>query len=57
MAEVQRFITVALAAVALGLLQNSIESRIDSGLYQRLVTLVLSSWIFVLALREYRTSQ
>jgi len=51
------FITVALAAVALGLLQNSIESRIDSGLYQRLVTLVLSSWIFVLALREYRTSQ
>lgn len=43
------FITVAVTLVLLALLQNSIAPRIDTGLYQRLVTLSLSSWIFVLA--------
>jgi len=42
--------------IFLVLLQRSLEPRIDTGLYQRLVTLVLSGWIFVLATSELRES-
>lgn len=38
----------------LNLLQDSIEPHIDTGLYQRIVTLLLSGWIFVLAVTELR---
>jgi hypothetical membrane protein len=46
--------TFVVALFLLNLLQNSIEPRADTGLYQRLVTLVLSSWIFVLATVQMR---
>lgn len=38
----------------LNLLQNSIEPRVNTGLYQRTVTLLLSGWIFVLAATQLR---
>jgi len=51
------FVTVAITIVLLALLQHSIEPRTNTGLYQRLVTLSLSSWIFVLACIELRKTQ
>ncbi len=50
------FVTVVVASLLLALLQLSIEPRLNTGLYQRLVTLVLSGWIFILSLRELRAS-
>jgi hypothetical protein len=47
-------LSAVIAIILLNTLQNSIEPRIDTGLYQRLVTLVLSGWIFVLAAMQMR---
>jgi len=47
-------VSLIAAIILLVLLQRSIEPRVDTGLYQRLVTLVLSGWIFVLAASEIR---
>jgi len=54
-----RFAAYSLAStiatiILLVLLQRSIEPRIDTGLYQRLVTLVLSGWIFIVAASQLR---
>jgi hypothetical protein len=48
------FATFVATIPLLLLLQNSIEPRINTGFYQRAVTLVLSSWIFILAATEMR---
>lgn len=47
-------LSAVITMVLLNKLQNSIEPRLDTGLYQRLVTLVLSGWIFVLAALQMR---
>jgi hypothetical membrane protein len=47
-------VSMIAAIILLVLLQRSIEPRIDTGLYQRLVTLVLSGWIFILAASQLR---